>query len=115
MNFGSLQNLMMSNTTAQPAVGDAATIIQWTDRQPATVVAVSASGKTVHVQWDKARRVDNYGMSDCQVYEYERNPEGCIDVFTLRKNGRWVAKGSALHSGQGLLIGRREKYHDFSF
>jgi hypothetical protein len=50
-------------------------------------------------------------MSESQDYSYERNPEGYVSIFTQRKNGMWIeSKGS-----NGLTIGIRRQYHDFSF
>jgi hypothetical protein len=73
------------------------------------VIAVSASGKTVTVQRDKATRVDTNGMSESQNYTYERDPEG--KTFNLRQNkrGQWVSKGAK------FTLGHRDEYHDFSF
>lgn len=111
---GSLVNLLVAKTGKTPVVGDGATILYWTDRAPVTIIAVSASGREVTVQYDKATRTDNHGMSDAQSYTYERDPNGSTKKFTLRKNGRWVVKGGDMNS-TALSIGRREKYHDYSF
>jgi hypothetical protein len=117
MQYGSLQNLLLGSavTPREPVVGDAATIIRWTDRVAATVIAVSANGKTVQVQCDHARRIDDNGMSECQQYEYTRDPGGAIGVFTKRKTGGWVAQGATIKTGSGLLIGHRDHFYDFSF
>jgi hypothetical protein len=116
MQYGSLQNMMIANDTPPrvPVVGDAATVIYYTDREPATVIAVSANARTVQIQIDRARRIDAHGMSDCQSYEYERDPGGLKLTFTLRKSGKYVV----MRQGQGgtrLILGRRDKYYDFSF
>lgn len=97
----------------EPEVGMGATICMWTDRRPCTVLTVS--GKTVTIQLDHANRTDKNGMSEEQDYTYERNPNGAILTFTLRKNGRWIKKGDTMEHGNSLSIGIREKYHDFSF
>jgi hypothetical protein len=123
---GSLMNHLMSGGRSIPAVGDGATLLHWTDREPATVIEVTTkkSGAIeVAVQEDKYRRVDSNGMSESQEYAYEPNPNGSISRFrldpekgwrALRKNekGNWVlVKGG----GSGVRFGVREKYHDFSF
>lgn len=94
----------------EPTVGMGATIIHWTDRSPATVVRISKSGKTCWIKADKAERVDSNGMSEAQEYTYTPHPEGKeIRVFK-RKCGQWFTKG-----GEKVGLGRREKYHDYSF
>lgn len=94
-------------------VGDGATMCYWSDRRAATVVAVSPSGRQVTVQADRAVRTDKNGQSECQTYEYHRNPEGAVYTFTLRKNGRYVRAGDSMR-GTTLAHGRHE-YTDPSF
>ncbi len=104
---------MKTNETV-PAVGMGATICHWTDREACTIVSVSASGKQIVVQKDKATRTDNNGMSEMQGYSYAPDPVGAIRTFTLRKNGRWITKGSPM-DGTSCHIGHRRQYHDYSF
>jgi hypothetical protein len=106
---------MSEVVTMVPTVGDGATMLGWSDRHPYTVIEVSPNGRTVVVQEDFAVRTDNYGMSDCQSYEYSRNPDGRTSTVTLRKNGRWVVKGQGLKNGTGFAMGSRRKYYDYSF
>ena len=116
MAYGSLINAISgSNPDLIPEVGMGATILYWTDRRAATVIEVSKSGKQITVQYDKATRTDDHGMSDAQSYSYERNPNGATRVFTKRKNGQWIAKGDPLRGGQRLGLGYRKEYYDFSF
>lgn len=96
-------------------VGDGATLLFYTDRQAATVVEVRDGGKTVVVQADKATRADTNGMSDAQSYTFERDLNGTKRTFTLRKNGRYVAKGQGYKNGQTVILGRRDHYYDYSF
>lgn len=114
---GSLINLVSGNARyPEPKIGMGATILRWTDRDAATVVAVSASGKQVTVQQDKATRTDNLGMTDSgQTYTYEADTNAPKRIYTLRKNGAWVLKGDTLQGGERLAIGRRDTYYDFSF
>lgn len=105
---GSLVNSTLAALQKQPQVGDPCTILSWSDRNPGTIVKVTA--KQVHVQYDTYERTDKNGLSESQEYTYSRNPDGMIEVFRLNKYGRWKSKG-----GRYLSIGRREKYHDFSF
>ncbi len=113
----SLTNRYMADRAGavKPEVGMPATLLYWSDRKPATVVRVSASGREVEIQRDRSKRTDDNGMSEGQVYEYERDPHAVREVFTLRKNGRWVEKGMRMGQGLRLGLGYREEYYDFSF
>ncbi len=86
--------------------GDGVSIQLGTDTFPGTVLRTTKC--TVTVQEDKAIRTDNNGMSECQSYTFERDPNGLIQVFHLRKNGYYYCKSSILRMG-------RHKYHDYSF
>lgn len=105
---GSLINHVMTTAGqfAMPKVGDGATICMWSDRQACTVIKVTRC--TVTVQEDKAIRTDTNGMSECQTYRYEPDPDVATYVFRKTKNG-WKSKGL------GLLIGVRCHYYDYSF
>ena len=114
----------MTNGQPQPVVGMGATLLQWTDRDPATVVEVKSlkSGALlIAVQEDKAQRTDNNGFSESQEYEYTPNPEAAKQWFRFEEGKGWRSvraneKGRfVLTGGGGLRIGEREKYHDFSF
>ena len=116
MTYGSLFNSLMANSNSPaPEKGMGCTMLMWSDRHAATIIDVSKTGKSITVQRDKATRTDECGMSDAQSYSYEADPDGSTQVFTLRKNGRWVRKDDGMKSGTGLLIGARREYHDYSF
>lgn len=112
MRSGSLQNDLLDNARCDaPEVGTGATLLRWTDRQAATVIAVSRSGHEVMVQHDKATRTDSNGMSDAQSYEFERDLNGRTEKYTRRKDGTYREAG-----GNGrALFGHRAHYHDYSF
>lgn len=111
-NTGSLINMLAdSSVPTVPEVGQGATLIYWTDRTPATVVAIERNGRLIVVQEDTATRTDSNGMSDAQSYEYERNPNGRTHEATLRKDGSYRLKGGQTR----VALGARSKYHDFSF
>jgi len=95
-------------------VGDAATILYYSDRSPATIIEISEDGRTVKVQEDKATRIDTNGMSDCQDYEYERDPQGSVHTFKLNRRGDFTDNGKVDY-GTKLGFGWREKYFDYSF
>lgn len=117
---GSLMNHLFSREVGvEPAIGMGATLLHWTDRDPATVVAWD--GKLLTVQEDSYKRVDKNGMSESQEYEYTPNPQGSLSHFKRDKNGGWfqVIKnpetGRFNKRGGGLRLGERERYYDFSF
>lgn len=94
-----------------PTIGMGATIQYHSDRSPATIIEVSPSGKRIVIQEDSVTRTDNNGMSECQTYDYHRNPEGTIHIATLRKDGSFRLVG-----GKTLVsVGVRNRYYDFSF
>lgn len=117
---GSLVNHLYSRsaprTPRTPVVGEGATILGWTDRHAGTVIEVRADGSFT-VQEDTVQRVDSNGMSEMQTYEYTPNPAGLTHDFAPVKRGK--AKGQLRErgskDGNGVVLGRRDHYHDFSF
>ena len=125
---GSLMNHLysrMTNGQPEPVVGMGATLLGWTDRDPATIIKVEKTKKgawIIAVQEDNAQRTDNNGFSESQEYEYSANPNGYISYFRFEEGKGWrgISPGKKagswkLNGGGGLLIGSRRKYHDFSF
>lgn len=113
-------------------VGDGATWTIYTDSHAGHIIEVSKDGKTVKWQAAKATLLNgaNSNESDklkfspggfvghtegVQRYSYEKNPQGEIQTFTLRNNGRWVLAGHGQRQrGNGLTPGMREHY-DYNF
>lgn len=122
---GSLVNHLMSGSTSPaPVLGMGATVLQWTDRQAATVVSIAVDGRSILTRDDIAIRTDANGMSDAQSYTYERDENGCERRWKLAKDGTWRAAqlnaaGRVVFvdrgRGERLLLGHRRHYHDFSF
>ena len=119
---GSLVNHIQSRAVQTlPEVGEAATILGWTDRHPATVTEIFKKGKFhyIVVQMDEYERIDQNGYSECQEYIYTRNPNGPRYTYRLKddrfesvrlnENGRYVKTYGS------VIVGRREKYWDPSF
>jgi len=104
---GSLMNQLMG-PGVKPEVGMGATELCYTDRHAFTIIAVSASGKTITVQRDNATRADSHGMSDCQSYTYSADPNGAIYELRLTKKGY-------AHKGTPFTIGCRREHYDYSF
>jgi hypothetical protein len=117
MEYGSLFNEMMASSEQPvPSVGDGATMLRWTDRHAATVIAVSGDGKTVTVQRDRAMRTDDNGMSESQTYHYAPDSLGETAVYTRRSNGRYVQQDLTDREHRAaLVIGVRAEYRDYSF
>jgi hypothetical protein len=110
-DYGSPQNLLVANArSAEPVVGEGATVIWYTDRYPATVERLSPSGKTAWLREDRAIRTDHHGMSDSQSYRFEPDPEGRESVAKRQRDGRWKTTG-----GQIVQFGARDRYWDPSF
>ena len=125
---GSLVNHLYSphdqEHAREPFVGMGATPLSWTDREAGTIIEVAKSKKgewIITVQEDDAKRIDQNGFSESQDYEYSANPEGPKLMFRYEDGKGWRAvrkneKGRLVLTGNGdVLIGAREKYHDFSF
>lgn len=101
-------------------VGDGVTLCYWSDEDPATIIEIGPNGRWLKVQEDKAVRIDNNGMSDCQTYEYSRNPNGRIHTFykTRRKGATFFTDtGKSTYNDYGiyLILKFRRKYFDYSF
>jgi hypothetical protein len=106
-------------------VGEGATVCRFSDREAGTVVAISNNGKKVSVQQDRAVLVNRGDLvftsggfsahvSGAQRYEYTTDPNGEVTEFSLRANGRWVAKGQDAKHGDRLIPGRHQHY-DYNF
>lgn len=99
----------------QIKVGDGATIVYYSDREPATIIEI---GKNyIKVQEDKATRIDDCGISDVQDYKIERDPNGKIHTFKRTRKNRnvFTNNGKYYDWGTKLSFGGRIKYYDFSF
>jgi hypothetical protein len=116
-----LNPIAMNQPEWIPQPGDGATICHYSDRTACTVVGVSASGKTVHLQEDIAT-LDDWkpeitpgGFSghcvnnDSQRYVYQPNPAGIAHRARLRKDGRYCTT----HNEQ--VIPGRHQFHDYNF
>jgi len=91
-------------------IGMGCTEILWSDREPYTVIEILAKNK-IMVQADKAIRTDKNGASECQEYDFERNPNGTTYILTNSKKHGWHIAGTE----RVFVMDYREKYYDFSF
>ena len=110
MQNGSLINQVLADTTPIiPKVGEGATILSWSDRRPATVIEVSADGKSIRIQECAYTRMDKNYESESQDYTYTDDPQGPIHHVSLTKDGWKIDKGNK------VVVGKRERYFDYSF
>jgi len=120
---GSLVNHLYSRMTIgapEPTVGMGVTMLSWTDRDAGTIVEVNMKRRYIAVVEDNAKRIDNNGISEGQEYEFTPNPDGYVVYYRKDKKGQWrkcyYNENKRLVFGTGgLIVGRREKYYDFSF
>lgn len=127
--YGGLNNRIAEKMKMpKPEVGMGVTELCYTDRHPFEVIAI-LSDKRIKVRKMTAERTDTNGISDCQEYRYFPNFDGEIKTLVLRngkwrdivkeydndENGRLVEVETRRLGCNGWLIGRAEKYHDYSF
>lgn len=118
-----INSLLARATKGQPTpeIGMGVTFLLFSDRHPGTIVSIDKN--IIGVQGDSYERVDKNGMSEMQRYEFTPNLEASIVFYRFDANkgwrnvqinpdtGRWVLSKSSTR----LRIGKRSKYHDFSF
>jgi len=123
---GSLINNIMSRSVIGeplPEIGMGATMLSWTDRNPATIVAVFTKGKTqyIGVKEDNYQRTDNNGYSESQTYEFKFDHQAGIRYFRKNSKGTWEGAWVNQDTGRfvkgcgSISIGQRNKYWDPSF
>lgn len=100
------------NGDAAVRVGDSATMLLYSDAHAGTVVYVSASGKTIKVQRDTAKRTDKNGQSEDQRYAYERNPGGPVTTYRFSSRYGWINRNA---TARRCLVGVRREWYDPTF
>lgn len=104
-------HVALAEEVATPVVGAGATMLLYTDRHAYTITSVAKSGKSFTMQRDNAKRVDNNGLSESQVYEITPDTNGPVTKVRMTKKG-WRVGGMR---GNKVLVGCRDEYYDFSF
>ena len=116
--YGSLQNRLEENarSTVKPVVGMGVTETMWSDRAPYEIIAVK-DDRHITVRAMNYKRVDNNGFSECQEYEYTSNPNGYVCNLYRNNKGRWVRRvgRNGVDNSSGWVVGRMERYYDFTF
>lgn len=107
----------VKNVDNVPLKGKFLNICCWTDVLPCLIIEVK--GKTMIVEeldhvGDHTVPGSGRGHQDWIIYRNDHNP--IIRVFTLRKNGRWVEKGSPMNQGYHGNVHDKPWYHyDWEF
>lgn len=92
-------------------VGDGVTVNLYSDSHAGTIIR--RTKRSLWIQRDEAFRIDDNGMSDCQKYRYERDPNG--SVYQARWSRKWGCFIYGGHKdGKPISVGRHE-YYDYSF
>lgn len=91
----------------------------WSDRYPGIITKV-INPKTIEVleldHFADIRRKCGPGYQNWIIYRNDSDGQGEKHIFTLRKNGRWVEKGSTMKSGlRGRICNEPDYYYDWSF
>lgn len=118
MEFNTNNMISSAYKSAEPVVGMPATFLSYTDRSPGTVIRI-ISEKCIEIDDCPCEVIGGpYEYGDSMEYEYlpkEITDDSRGTLYTLRKNGDWVRKGTKLGQGGVVMLGAREKYRDPSF
>lgn len=106
-------------------IGDGVTVNYYSDRKAATII--SKTDKKIEIQFDKQEIDPNWkpemvpgGFSaiclnqNDQKWICEPDPNGEKQIFTLRKNGKWILRGNNTNNRTSLSVGRHP-FYDYNF
>lgn len=109
-----MNDIIYPNSSTVPVVGMGATLCYVTDTHPYTIVRV-IDVKTIEVVEDEYKVVKGNTHDGSAEYEYSPG-KGKSEIYTLRRNGKWVRQGESSAKGcTRLLPGIRRKYYDPHF
>lgn len=96
--------------TIVPCVGLPCTICYYSDKRAATVTQI-ISEKKIEVTHNVVKTIDYYAG------DYEVLPDLMprTDIFTKRRNGKWVMEGQAVRDGVVLMLHYQRHYIDPHF
>ena len=113
---------METTTKILDATGDdAATINGWSDCYPATIIKRTAT--TITLQRDRTANLSStetiesgraFAQGHGDLTAFTRDYDAPLEIYSLRKNGRWIKRGESLR-GRALTLGHRRYYRDPSF
>ena len=99
----------------KPEVGMGVTEIWYSDREPYEITEV-IDERHIMVRRMDYRRTDEGGFSEMQEYEYISNESYPSVMLFLTKKGQWRERiGKNGLGGNCFVIGKAERYYDFSF
>ena len=107
--------LQTSRNGKIPIIGDGVTVGIGSDCYPATIIALDMKKGRVTIQYDSHSPAENYDYFSNQVYNYSPNPDGTIEVWSLRKNLKLSKVGSRSVQGWYLSLNGRRCYQDPGF
>lgn len=96
-----------------PEVGMECTICIGSDSYPGEVMEVN--GKSVVIREMDVKIIARDIKTTEAIYAWESDPDGELQTFTLRKNGRYVPKGKEMGCGTVLSLGKANYYRDPNF
>jgi hypothetical protein len=119
------------NTSPTFKIGSPATECGYSDRHAGWITSVSKSGTRVTFARGKATLLNGPAsdaadalqvslggfaghVSGTQRWHIERDTEAPAEVYSLRRNGRWVRRGESAAGGARLVAGHSHHY-DFNF
>ena len=112
----------MTTDTFNPQIGDPCNWATWTDVEPCTVVARTA--KTCTVRVNKTEIVKGPEMvpggfagvvTEPAQWRILEELQGGLQTFTLRANGAWKMRGTALNNVGNVLRPGYRKFYDYGF
>ena len=105
----------MPTVTEMPYIGQPCTISIGSDAYPATVVFVNKTGKRIGIRQCLHTPAEGFNYISNQVYDYSENYKAEVELWSLRKDGKYRPMGSQGRSGYRLTLGVRRLYQDPSF
>jgi hypothetical protein len=110
-----------TTTTVTPSVGTLATEGVGSDCYPCMVTAVNPSGTKIVVNGvhyelaPGANAYQDWCSANNGTLIIHGPVEGRGNVYTLRKNGRWVRQGSPMRGGSSISLGDARYHQDPHF
>lgn len=96
-------------------VGTPCTICFWSDCKPAEIIEVRRDGKELVVRDMNYKVISGSTQDGSAEYEYSSCENASTSVWTLRKNGKYYAKGASIKDSNSLGIGYARRYYDPHF
>lgn len=98
----------------KPTVGQTGTRSIGGDCYPVEVISVNANGKRIAVREMLAVPAPGHDFYSNQVYTYRPDPSARIELYSLRKDGRYHKVGNGMGTGS-IVLGAPRFYQNPSF